>query len=1357
MIKSSVQLKDCISSIMESASLKVGVKDVCDKYLKQMESGVPEELLYESFITDMSRFSSIRTIDQELNVLQYNIRKDENNIAIKKAVYEMANTPDAVIGTMIEPAVADYLVSKTDNSVKSLRESLSLFKGRPNVDKILECVELDEYQKKISGKSIVLSLKESACKEEEVLYTKEQMDDMVNAKVNEALEATKVQAQRAPKAKTMTQLEDRVQLMESIDNIMRKESRNKDLKAFCDSYKNSLYNGVSQYKLYESFISGLSQFTYLNAVDTELSAMKDRVSKYKQDIDLTKILEIMKETSSYYIVPLIEESVVDYCTNKTPVTRAVVRQALDSFQYDPFVKDIMMIISSDRSLPNMYLGESVEMNKRAHTDKVYSPVLYVKENECIFNVDGVYYDKKGNNLSRVSKGDVVKLDESFKNACGVLNSEYCSFDEVRDAFKIYSDDYKSVAYVNEGKIVVDGQEVKYNDISTLQYLEMCVYEGSRAFYDRINAVYENMNTIAMLDFVKSVHLNESNKIVDIFKLNKNIHMALINEDKSTEFYKNVNPIKCKNLMNEHMNFNIDRLFEDVMPNQKRVEEDIEETKEAYEAYLCNLKKRKEELESLKECGEDINEEDLKSAIDLIDKELDNATKDYKQYQLDIDKEFANGDKTKEYNKTKAADKKSDIKDVEAEVDTEEVSKPISETPDSVDTDGEDGQVDIPNDECPDGECEEIPEIGDITDDATEYDALFDTPKIEDNGEVGFDIVKVSFDKNIKNNKVSNKGTVIMTIPMVTANGDVKDEIKTVTFTLGDNKEPIINNDYMQENMYNAIKAAIVASPDIETVDMTSIPEEPESGDTNVDMDSSVDASVDDIMSVEPMSDDVPEVDAQSDVEDYDNPADSMNIQSDNYLDDKMPSKHTFEPLDATSDIESRIYPAKQESPAEVEDISFTRNSDEGYINVSFPIEVGVSYEELMPIMGDDFREDMKNHKIDTKPAHDDEIGDGVIITLKNRADVEYISKYLEKWLNIDRPSFFRAFPELKQFESFNYKKANILNEALILEGSIEINIDVEDDELDDLKNALDSENFKVDDTDKGIRIIANNSLEFDDICSFLSDYRGQLDADTDIAMELDKILSDISTDSTTVTLPYDANLIRALDKEGISYEDVDDDNVDIVVTNPEDAKFVMDKAEELGLDETPSLSELRDMMDEGGFVTEGLKITVEDTENHKKITFDTDDLDKKNDEASDYDKEEEESEKDSDGDASFGDDTQLYSTPDGSKKEGEDNNAGQQPKEEQQECSEPKKKKFVFKAKKLHESAKYADPHVGDKVMFKGQRGQITDKMPDGKFVVLVGGRTIKCEPSEVKCCSPKLDLVDTPHDFDKKTQKMIR
>ncbi len=1254
MIKSSIGLKEAISDILESSSLKVGVKDVCDKYLAEMANGTPEEMLYESFISEMGKYSNLRAIDQQLNLIDYNAKNDKNNIAIKRAVYEMANTEDSVIGTMIESAVANYLISKTDKSTQELRESLSLFKGRKNVDKILECVELDEYQKKITGKSQVLTLEESAIEKAPVMYTKEQMDEIVNSKVNEALENSK----KAPKEKTMGELEDRVRLMESIDNILAKESRNSDVKAFCEGYLNALHNGTSQYKLYESFISGLSQFSYLNAVDTELSAMKDRVSKYKQDIDLTKILETMKETSSYYIVPLIEEAVVNYCKDKNAVNRVMARQALDSFSYDPFVKDILTIIGMDRSLNNVYLGESVETNQRAHTEKVYSPVLYIKENECIFNVDGIYYDKKGNNVSRVPKSDFAKLSESFKNTCNVINSSNTVYDELKEAFKVYSANSNDVGYVNEKSIVVNDKEVSYQEISNPNYLQMCVYEGTRDFYDALCTLYENMNTIAELDFVKSVHLNESDKVVDIFKLNNTIHMALINEDKTTEFYKNVNPIKCKNLMNEHMNFNVDAIFEDVMPNQKRIQEDIEDTKRAYEDYICNLKKRKGELESLKEENDDINEEDVKSAIELIDKEIENATKDYKKYQQDVDKEFDTEKDTKE---------DDDIKDVDAEVDKEEVSEPISNTPDAIEIEQPEGGEEETQDN--------IEEIPDITDNASDYDSLFDTPSVDAEGNMdkGFSIFKVSFDKNIKNGKTSNRGTVIMNIPMVNANGDIKDEIRMITFTLDNDKQPVINNDYMPATMYDAIKKAIIESPDINSVDFSAVPAE----------DDTVAPGIDDV--IPPV--DEPAIDEViPNPEDATNPIDSLNTETG--IDDvkEIPSIENT-PVDSSIDVNSPIIPADKETPAEVENVSFDRNKDEGYINVSFPIEVGVSFDEIAPIAGPDFEADLNAHKIETKAAHDEEIGDGLIIILKNRADIEYIRKYLEEWLSIDRASFFNAFPELKQFESFNYRKASKLNESIILEGSIEMNIDGVEEELNDLKGALDKENFKVEDNGDSITLIANNTLEFDDICSFLADYRREIDADSDMAKELDKVLADMDTDSTMVTLPYNSKLVTALDKEGISYEDEDEENLDIVITNQEDAEFLMDKVEELGIEETPSYTELVDMMEDGGFVNEGLKITVEDTENHKKITFDTDDLEKKSEdsedskdeEKSEEDEEEKKETEDGDGAASFGNDTQLYSTPEEAE---EAKTSGKE--EKQEESEEPKKKKFVFKAKKLN-------------------------------------------------------------------------
>lgn len=1349
-IKSTVGLKEGIFRILESASAKVGVKPLCDSYLAKIDSGVPEEMLYESFVSDMGKYSYINSIEAELQLLGYNVEKDANNIAIKKAVYEMAGTSDAVIGKMIETPVANYLVSKTDESVKDLKESLEIFKTRPGVQKILECVDMDAYIKKFRGNNNVMSLNESAGENVETLYTQSQVDEMINAKINEAMSAKA----KEPKLSKMCQLEDRVNLRGTIENILSKEKRNEKVKTLCEGYLNALKAGKSQYALYESFISGLSQYTYLNAVDTELSAMKDRVSKYKQDIDLTKILETMKQTDSYYIVPLIEESIVDYCTNKTPGTKATLKVALDSFSYNPFVRDIISIVNSDCSLDNFYLGESVETNPNAKTVKVYSPVLYVAENETVFNVDGIYYNKKGNSISRVSKGDIVGLNESFRSACDAINSKGTSYDESKEAFKLYSADGNHVAYVNENKVIIDGEEKNYDALVSPQGMTMAAYNGTREFIDRISAIRENMNTVAEIDFVKSVQLYESEKKVDIFKVGKTLHMALINEDNSSEFYKNVNPIKCKNLMNEHMNFNVDMLFEDVMPNQKRLEEEVNDTKSAFENYIETLKSKKEALKTIKEEDSEVNEEDIDKAMKLIDDEIDTATKDYKKYQQDVEDEFkkgSDGKKSDDDKKDDTTEPDGDIKDVEpGDPDKQELSQPIT-------TDANP----IPGQENSDD---------DMTNMATEYDGLLDTPNMTSDGELerGFDIVKVSFDKNIKSGKTSNKGTVIMTVPMVTSNGDVKDEIKSVTFTVDSDKNPIINNDYMPQTMYTAIRNAIMDSKDLANVEFDTVPDVPAEGDV---LSQEIPADETPAVSDEPETSDAGLMKPTDEpvVTDITNPVDNMNP-----IDD-MNVEATPDNLDATienilpddnitdDDITSAINQTEDE-PSDVNRVSFARGENEAYMDTSaFPITVALAYSEITPISREDFRKAMSDHKIETEDCKDDELGEGAVITLKNRADVVFLQKYLEDWLEIKKPAFYNAFPELKAFESFNYKKACKLNESLVLEGSIAVNIDVEGDEMEDMKSALDDEDIKYDENSDGLKLTANNASEFDNICGFLNSYRQELKSSDDLAKELDRILSKTNVDDVTAEVPYDANFVSKMDKEGISYDE-DDDNVIVHIESVEDANIVLDTAEDLGLSSN-SLAELDDFIADGGFVddetmdemNEGLKITVENEKSGTKITFDTDDLEKESDKKDDEsDEDEKKDEENGDGDASFGDDTQLYSTPD----EAKESNGGEDKKdaEPQQESEQPKKKKFVFKAKKLHEGAevKYASAHVGDKIFYKGTRGQITDKNLDGTITILVGGHTIVCDPSEVKLAVKRLDLVDAPYKFDPVTQKML-
>ena len=77
-----------------------------------------------------------------------------------------------------------------------------------------------------------------------------------------------------PTKKTIDDIDTNINLSESIDNIISKEKDNTTgLIPFLNEYKMAINNGVPQEAIYEDFISGAASWTYLNAVDTELSAL----------------------------------------------------------------------------------------------------------------------------------------------------------------------------------------------------------------------------------------------------------------------------------------------------------------------------------------------------------------------------------------------------------------------------------------------------------------------------------------------------------------------------------------------------------------------------------------------------------------------------------------------------------------------------------------------------------------------------------------------------------------------------------------------------------------------------------------------------------------------------------------------------------------------------------------------------------------------------------------------------------------------------------------------------------------------------------------------------------------------------
>ena len=406
---------------------------------------------------------------------------------------------------------------------------------------------------------------------------------------------------------------------ESINSLSSNQG-NEHLRDILDDYKDYLDNGVSEVLLYEQFTTALQTFSYFPQVGNAIKSIEDRVKSYKSDVDISKIIETMKTTRSSYLVPLIEDVVDNYLANKSEQTKSHLKETLIKFTYDPFVRDIVSLVSLDATeLQLEYASGSCDI------EKIYSPVMYIGENEAIFNVKGFFYIKKGNNINRLQEEDRTKLDKEYTLLCEVINDPNIVVNKEKITFYYQKNDK---AVVSKDSVFLNESKLSYDQFSNAFKDSQWAGNAKARYYQIVELLRENFNNIAEIDFVKRVYLKENkDHAADIFKLRDNIFITTHDSkiSKST-LYRNINPIQAKHLMMEHLRFDISKTFQSLLPDEERILSEINETKEAYNDYIAELEKRITEFRS-NPYAKEVNEQ----VVEALHEELKEVKDEYKDY------------------------------------------------------------------------------------------------------------------------------------------------------------------------------------------------------------------------------------------------------------------------------------------------------------------------------------------------------------------------------------------------------------------------------------------------------------------------------------------------------------------------------------------------------------------------------------------------------------------------------------------------------------------------------------------------------------------------------------------------------
>ena len=379
-------------------------------------------------------------------------------------------------------------------------------------------------------------------------------------------------------------------LADHINTLRHSEAgKNERLLEVLNMYSNAINQGAYEERLYETFLHNISKFNYLLPVEKTIKAITETVDNKKEEITLTKLLEEMKDDhTSFIYVELIQEDVARYVKEPNAINRVQLRNALMPYASDPYINEMFNIIYADNTRRSNELSEKAlnikdQINiirENATISNIYTPVQYIGENECVFNVNGQFYVKKGNNLSLLDEQYIDQLDDRFVELCQLVNDPHVTINE--DNIVLQGHDKYATIY--EGYVDIFGHKESRESLRNLREMCMKYDDYDTNFYIMCSCLLENFNNIAKIDWAKHVTLNENNNIsADLFKLNENIFLTVHDDSigKHTLF-RNINPIFCKNKLNEHMGINVSSLFSDLLPSQEKIILKLNETKNAYE-------------------------------------------------------------------------------------------------------------------------------------------------------------------------------------------------------------------------------------------------------------------------------------------------------------------------------------------------------------------------------------------------------------------------------------------------------------------------------------------------------------------------------------------------------------------------------------------------------------------------------------------------------------------------------------------------------------------------------------------------------------------------------------------------------
>jgi hypothetical protein len=332
-------------------------------------------------------------------------------------------------------------------------------------------------------------------------------------------------------------------------------------KVLFEQYQNLILNkNLPEFVVVNNFIAELESFNWENSVRGIAEELKNKAKKYSREIEVSKVLESIKNSGSYAFYSELSETLNSWLVSEEKSNGLLVRD-ISKYSFNPVVRNLINFLNINEKEDNRFLEIPIKAQGESSVSRVYSPVLF-ENGRTFFHIGNSVFEASEKELVKLTERQVSELPSDYLKLVEITKKPHVAINENGISIRFGK---KIVKLVEEGEnvaVYLGKDKLRFSDnigLAKILGLESSSYFGvneSEVVNDTM-FLYNNYSDIVELDFAKSINSNIYEGVgVNMFKWNNQIYLQKINQTMNENSIFKVSGTQAVSMVKSYLKYDI---------------------------------------------------------------------------------------------------------------------------------------------------------------------------------------------------------------------------------------------------------------------------------------------------------------------------------------------------------------------------------------------------------------------------------------------------------------------------------------------------------------------------------------------------------------------------------------------------------------------------------------------------------------------------------------------------------------------------------------------------------------------------------------------------------------------------------